>query len=160
MSEILNYLKSLGIDYDLYEHPPIHRVGDDKGLDLKIPGCQTKNLFLKDKKSKQFYLVCMSQNSKMDLKDFGKKLGGMKFSYGKAEDLKMLLNVEPGSVSIFGLIFDVEKNVNLIIDKVLIESDFVAFHPNNNTQTIVISSDDLKKFLSGFGNTIYDFINT
>ena len=157
MREIKDYLLKNNIKFDLYEHDPIHRVGDDELLGIKIPGCQTKNLFLKDKKSKQFFLVCMSQDSKMDLKDFGKKFGGMKFSFGKAEDLKSLLNVEPGSISIFGLIFDVENNVNLVIDKVLFESDFVAFHPNVNTQTIVISSQDMRRFISRFEYTIYDF---
>ena len=157
MNEILNFLKELEIDYDLYEHPPIHRVGDDTALGIKVPGHQTKNLFLKDKKSKKYFLVSMSQDSKMDLKEFGKKLGGKKFSFGKEEDLKVLLNVEPGSVSIFGKIFDTDSMVELIVDQKLLDAGLVAFHPNINTQTLVLDSQNFKKFLNQFQFISFDF---
>ena len=130
MNEILNFLENLEIEYDLYNHPPIHRVGDDVALGIKIPGHQTKNLFLRDKKSKKHFLVSMSQDSKMDLKLFGSTLGGMKFSFGKPEDLRNLLNVEPGSVSVFGKVFDKSSNVELIVDQKLLDAELVAFHPN------------------------------
>jgi len=157
MNEILKFLKDLEIDYDLYEHPPIHRVGDDTSLGVKIPGHQTKNLFLKDKKSKKFFLVSMSQDSKMDLKEFGKKLGGMKFSFGKAEDLKSFLNVEPGSVSIFGKIFDTDSEVELIVDQKLLNAESVAFHPNLNTQTLVVDRKGFYKYLNQFHFSNFDF---
>lgn len=157
MNEISNFLKELEIDYDLFEHPPIHRVGDDTVLGIEIPGLQTKNLFLKDKKSKKFFLVSMSQDSKIDLKEFGKKLGGMKFSFGKAEDLKSLLNVEPGSVSIFGKIFDKGSKVEIVVDQKILNAELVAFHPNLNTQTLVLDSKNFKKYLDQFNFISFDF---
>jgi len=154
---VTDYLNSNDVVYDLYEHEPIFSVGDDEKLGIKLPGTQTKNLFLKDKKSKKFFLVSMNQSSKMDLKSFGKLLGGYKFSFGKAEDLANLLNVSPGSVSVFGKIFDNENQVNLVIDQSLLEADKVAFHPNINTQTVVVDHKNFKKFLDEFEYTVFDF---
>jgi len=65
--------------------------------------------------------------------------------------------VEPGSVSPFGLINDREKHVHLFIDEKLDEFDRLAFHPNVNTASLVISKEDFLKFLSFTGNS-YEFI--
>ena len=45
MNEIFKFLEDLKVDYDIYEHPPIHRVGDDTLLGIKLPGLQTKKSF-------------------------------------------------------------------------------------------------------------------
>lgn len=157
MQEVLEFLLKHNIEFKLFEHPPIHKVGDELLLGLKLPGTQTKNLFLKDKKSKKFFLVSMAQDSKMDLKEFGNLLGGMKFSFGKFEDLKKLLNVEPGSVSLFGKIFDKDNLVELVVDQKLLEARSVAFHPNLNTQTIVIPKKSFKNILRLFKFVSFDF---
>ena len=157
MNEIFKFLEDLKVDYDIYEHPPIHRVGDDTLLGIKLPGLQTKNLFLKDKKSKKFFLVSMAQDSKMDLKEFGIQLGGMKFSFGKPEDLKRLLNVEPGSVCVLGKIYDLNNEVEVVIDQKLLNAELVASHPNLNTKTLVFPKKSFKKILKSFKYISFDF---
>ena len=67
------------------------------------------------------------------------------------------LGVEPGSVSPFGLINDTEHHVHLFIDEKLREYDRLAFHPNVNTATLVISRSDFLRFLEYVGNS-YEFI--
>jgi hypothetical protein len=71
--------------------------------------------------------------------------------------LKKYLGVEPGSVSPFGLINDSENHVHLFIDEKLKESERLAFHPNVNTATVVISLADFLKYLDFTGNS-YEFI--
>lgn len=159
MNEIFEYLDRNEVEYQTFLHPAIHKVGDDDLLGVKIPGLQTKNLFLRDKKSKKFFLVSMSQDSIMDLKEFGRKMGDMKFSFGKIEDLKRLLNVEPGSVSILGKIFDLNNEVELIIDQKILDADFVAFHPNLNTQTLVFPKKSFKIILKYLKFISFDFNN-
>jgi Ala-tRNA(Pro) deacylase len=68
------------------------------------------------------------------------------------------LGLTPGSVSPFGLINDSEKHVHLFIDEKLKESDRLAFHPNINTATLVISFSDFIRFLDHLRNS-YEFIN-
>jgi Ala-tRNA(Pro) deacylase len=67
------------------------------------------------------------------------------------------LGVEPGSVSPFGLINDPDKHVHLFMDEKLLEYDRLAFHPNVNTASIVVSKTDFLKFLDHTGNT-YEFV--
>ena len=57
----------------------------------------------------------------------------------------------------FGLINDTEKHVHLFIDEKLNEFDRLAFHPNDNTASLVVSRSDLIRFLEYTGNT-YEFI--
>jgi Ala-tRNA(Pro) deacylase len=65
--------------------------------------------------------------------------------------------VEPGSVTPFGLINDKDQNVYLFIDEKLNESERLAFHPNVNTATIIVTLSDFLKFLVHTGNG-YEFI--
>ena len=157
MNEIFENLDKLHIEYETFEHPPIHRVGDDAFLGVELPGLQTKNLFLIDKKSKKFYLVSMAQDSKMNLKEFGNILGGMRFSFAKPQDLKRLLNVEPGSVSILGKIYDVNNEVEVVIDDKILNAESVAFHPNLNTATLIFSQRSFKSILNLFKYISFDF---
>ena len=62
-----------------------------------------------------------------------------------------------GSVSPFGLINDKENHVHLFIDEKLSESERLAFHPNINTASLVISMKDFLKYLKHEGNS-YEFI--
>lgn len=80
-----------------------------------------------------------------------------KLSFASDQRLKKYLGVEPGSVSPFGLINDKEKHVHLFIDEKLNESERLTFHPNVNTASLVVSKEDLLKFLAHTGNT-FEFI--
>ena len=68
------------------------------------------------------------------------------------------LGVFPGSVSPFGLINDHEKHVHVFIDENLGNAERLAFHPNVNTSTLIITKSDLITFLEYTGNT-YEFIS-
>ena len=72
--------------------------------------------------------------------------------------LKKHLGLEGGSVSLFGLINDDEDHVYLFIDENLLKEEKVSFHPNINTASLVISIEDMKRFLEWSGNS-YEFIS-
>ena len=58
------------------------------------------------------------------------------------------LNLTPGSVSVTGLLYDKKKNVQLLIDKEILETEYFAFHPSINTTSIKIKTSDLiEKFI-------------
>ena len=52
----------------------------------------------------------------------------------------------------------VSDHVHLFIDETLKESARLAFHPNVNTASVVISKNDFLKFLNHTGNT-FEFIS-
>jgi Ala-tRNA(Pro) deacylase len=71
--------------------------------------------------------------------------------------LAKYLGVKPGSVSLFGLINDTENHVYVFLDKKLLSSEFLSFHPNDNSASLKISKEDFFKFLEWTGNS-YEFL--
>jgi hypothetical protein len=56
------------------------------------------------------------------------------------------LHTTPGSVSIFGMMY--QTNTKLYLDPAIIDQPSLGRHPNDNTMTLVISYQELIKFLS------------
>ena len=55
--DLIAYLDRSASRPTTVEHPPLHTVEDSQALRGDIPGGHTKNLFVKDKKSRLFLLV-------------------------------------------------------------------------------------------------------
>ncbi|KLU65259.1 YbaK / prolyl-tRNA synthetases associated domain protein [Desulfosporosinus acididurans] len=45
------------------------------------------------------------------------------------------LNIKPGSVSVLGLVNDISQSVQLLIDKDVLQSEYVGCHPCVNTSS-------------------------
>ena len=142
-NNLKNYLEKNKIEYKIYNHPAVFTVEESKKIKIKVPGMHTKNLFLKDNKG-NFYLICIEANKKLDLAKLKKELNVKKLNFASPEELKSHLNLAPGSVSLFGMIY--AKSVYLIIDKSIWDTSFVGFHPNINTATLVVNHENLEKF--------------
>lgn len=159
-NELIDYLISLGIEQETFEHEPVFTVAESKDQKLNVPGAHTKNLFLKDDK-KRFWLISALQDTRIDLKATGKVLGAKNLRFAQPELLRLHLGVEPGSVTWFALVNDTKKVVNPILDKAIFEYDRVGFHPLKNDATTVVNPKDLIKFVE-FLNREYqkfDFLN-
>ena len=86
--DLLAYLASLGVATETIEHPPLFTVEDSRTLRGDIPGGHTKNLFVKDKKSRIFLLV-LGEETLVDLKRVHEKIGAHgRVSFGSAELLE------------------------------------------------------------------------
>ncbi len=158
MADIYSVLDQQNIKYEKYDHPAVFTVAESKNLHLEIPGAHTKNLFLRNKKKINYYLVTVLAEKQVDLKKLTKDLGEDRLSFGSPEDLKKYLGLTPGSVSVFGLINNKEKNIKVIIDNDFFNYEKIGFHPNANTATLVIDTEDLKKFLDFYSSQV-SYIN-
>jgi len=150
MSEkvLFDFLKMHNITYQLFEHQPVFTV-DDKPVVTAIDGVATtedsvpmphfKTLFLKDKKG-AYFLVSVIEDKRVDLNALNVALGAARFSFGKPEDLLELLKLTPGSVTPFGLMFDVQKKITFVLDEDALAYASVSFHPLRNDMTIVIAT--------------------
>ena len=147
-------LKFLDINYIRQEHEAIYTIEESKNLNIEIEGQQCKNLFLKNKKGDKHYLVILDEDTMVNLKDLSKQIGVNSLSFASEERLKKYLGVEKGSVTPFGLINDINKEVIVLIDKDLNKEGLISFHPNVNTATISISYLDFEKFLKHQGNEL------
>lgn len=76
-----------------------------------------KYLFLCNSQKNKFYLLIMPGDKKFITKDLSSQINSARLSFANGSFMEEFLNITPGSLSIFGLIFDREHKVNLIIDK-------------------------------------------
>ena len=149
--DVLKRLEKLGIATTTYDHPPLFTVEDSKSLRGPIPGDHLKNLFLRGKKSQMWLIVCR-EDLVVNLKEIGSRLGGQRLSFGSPERLFKYLGVIPGAVSPFALINDVNQDVDVILDKGMMSSSLLNFHPITNEKTTSISPDDLLKYIGSCGH--------
>lgn len=151
--KVLGVLMNLKIEYKRVEHPPVYTVEEAKRLCTFIEtGC--KNLFLKDSGGKNHYLVVMLDSKKADIKAISKQLKVSRLSFAKEEELYSLLGLKPGEVTPFGLINDKDRMVTVVIDDELENSEFVSFHPNVNTSTLILTYRNFERYLEWVKNKV------
>lgn len=152
--KVYDLLEQLGTSYKRYEHPPVYTVDEAKQYWQDIEGAHSKNLFLRNNKGSQHYLVILEESKKADIKDLSAKLAAGKLSFASERRLMEYLGLETGAVSPFGLINDQKKAVTVAVDRDLKKAGTVNFHPNVNTATVSLSFGDFEKFLEHCGNEV------
>ena len=149
--DVFRRLNELGIEYETFEHEPVFRVGEADYLKDIIEGGHTKNLFLKSKK-KALYLVTALEDTLIDLKKLSANLKEGRFSFASSERLWNMLGVKAGAVCPFALINDKDAQVNVILDKAMMEHEWVNYHPLVNTMSTKLRPSDLLKFIESCGH--------
>lgn len=151
-ADLFALLDQLSISHITYEHEPLFTVEQQSAARERIPGCHTKNLFLKDKKGALFLLVAEA-HATIPLKHLHGPLGASsRFSFGSPDLLRAVWGVEPGSVTPFGAINDGEKRVTVVLDEAMMRHETLGYHPLVNTMTTTIGRDDLIRFLVHTGH--------
>jgi len=154
MDCVFDKLAELNIGYERHEHPAVFTSTEATEHWADIKGAHCKNIFLRDSKGRQHYLVVVGFHKQIQIKDLQSTIGSTRLSFASEQRLEKYLNLKPGSVSPFGLINDTENHVKVIIDSDLKQEAFVNFHPNINTQTLTLSFEDFEKYLLWTGNEI------
>ncbi|HEX3000649.1 MAG TPA: prolyl-tRNA synthetase associated domain-containing protein, partial [Armatimonadota bacterium] len=116
-----------------------------------------KNLFLRDAKGRNHYLVLIPGHKQADLSLISEKLGSSKLGFASEERLMRYLGLTRGAVTPFGLINDTEKAVTVVLDLELAKRQRLGFHPNVNTATVFLSYADLMRFFEACGNPVVVF---
>ncbi len=150
--QVYERLKELGIEFDYYEHPEAPTIEIAAQFYRGEGTTLCKNLFFRNHKGNRHYLVIMKSTSQMDIHAIEKQLHQGKLSFASPERMMKYLGVKPGSVSLFTLVNDVNQDVTLFVDENLLDAEKVAFHPNDNRASLVISNADMMKFIKNTGN--------
>jgi Ala-tRNA(Pro) deacylase len=147
-------LDAMGISYSAHEHPPIF-TGEEAAAHWKdVPGVGIKNLFLRNKKGDRHYLVILDVAKQADLRHLVKVIGDDRFSFGSPERLMSHLGVTPGSVSVFSLLHEGSRDVQVIVDSDLRSAERLIFHPNDNRASVSIGFQDFLRFLESRPNHV------
>ena len=142
---------ALDIAYELHHHEAVFTVAESEKLDSEIPGTHCRNLFLRDKKKKN-YLLVLQNSTDVDMKKLPSVSGANRVSFGSADRLWQYLGVRPGSVCPFSIVNDTDHQVKILLDKSMMETDIVNYHPLINTMTVSVTPADLLKFIESTGH--------
>lgn len=153
--KVYDRLNSLSIPFEIIEHEAALTVDEMEKVLPEMDAQVCKNLFLRDQKGKQHYLVVMPKEKPFNLKAFEASQGLGKMSFASEKRLLKYLDVPSGSVSPMGLINDEAGHVIVYMDASLKQYNEIGVHPNVNTATITFSSKDLEKFLDALDNDVY-----
>ncbi len=154
-TSLLAELDKLGITTRTVEHPAVFTVAESEAIHKHdmLPGGHVKNLFLKDKKG-QLFLVTALHDAQIDLKQIHTRIGASgRVSFAKAETLREVLGIEPGSVTPLAVINDGDARVKIVLDARMMRHDAINCHPLENTATTHIASQDLIRFIEHCGHT-------
>ena len=153
LMDIYEFLDEHGIGYERFDHPAVYTVEEAQRLVPEMPGAETKNLFLRDRKGKRHFLVVVGYDKSVDLKQLAKKIGVSKLGFASPERLMRYLGVEPGSVSLLAIVNDAAAEVEGFVDAGGWAADMLKCHPLVNTASLAIAKEDIAKILEVTGHS-------
>ncbi len=155
--QVYEYLREQGIAFEVAEHSAVFTIEEMDALNFGAENSSVvvKNLFLRDAKGKRHFLVVLQKDKQANLSALQQELGCTKLSFASEDRLQRLLGLTKGSVSPLGVLSDADQQVELAIDRDLIEQGRVGVHPNDNTATVFLSFEDLKQLIIRRGNPIH-----
>ena len=153
-AETYQYLTDHGIAYEITEHPAVYNMEELDAIDLPYPEWDAKNLFVRDDKKRNYYLITVRGGKRVDLKEFRRQHGLRNLSFASADDLMATMGLIPGAVTPLGLLCDEERRVHFYLD-----ADFahhpIGVHPNDNTATVWLNAGDLAALIREHGNEVH-----
>ncbi len=147
---LYNLLRDLKIEFKIFKHPPLFTVDDAKKYRANMHGFHTKNLFLRDKKKKN-YLIIAHEDSVIDLTRLTERIRSSRLSFGSKERLFEELGVFPGAVTPLSVVNNKKKDINIFLDAAMLGQDKIFCHPLVNDRTISLSYDSLLDYFDYFG---------
>ncbi|MBR5420918.1 MAG: prolyl-tRNA synthetase associated domain-containing protein [Lachnospiraceae bacterium] len=154
--EIRTYdcLDELGIEYRRTDHEPANNMEACNEIDAVLGVLICKNLFLCNRQKTAFYLLMMPGDKKFKTKELSAQIGSARLSFAEPEAMLEYLDIEPGSVSIMGLMNDKEHKVQLLIDEDVLACEELGCHPCVNTSSLKMKTRDvIEKFLPAMGHS-------
>lgn len=151
MNSIRDVFEALNIDYEVVNHPAITTIEEMSGLALPNADRIAKNLFLRDDKKRKYYLLVVKNEYRVNLKELKLILKSRPLSFASEEDLNRYLSLKSGAVTPLAVVNNKINNVTIIIDTYF-EDGIIGVHPNVNTSTVFLETNDLKRFIEKCGN--------
>ena len=150
--DIYDFLRRHDIAYQRVDHPPVYTCEQARELVPPLPGMEVKNLFLRDKKGRRHFLVVVGYDKSVDLKALSGVIEAAGLTMASPERLERVLGLEPGSVTVLGVVNDSEREVEVVFDADVWEADAIRCHPLVNTTTLSIAREDIARLLDVTGH--------
>ena len=145
---VYDLLDQLQIHYQRTDHEEANTMEACEEIDKILDTIICKNLFLCNRQETNFYLLMMPGNKPFKTKDLSAQIQSARLSFAKPEYMEEYLHIKPGAVSIMGLMNDKDNHVQLLIDRPVVESEYLGCHPCVNTSSLKMKTKDvLETFL-------------
>ena len=138
-----DFLDSLGIAYQRTDHERADNMAACNEIDAVLGVIICKNLFLCNRQGTAFYLLMMPGDKKFKTKELSAQIGSARLSFASPEDMLRYLDIEPGAVSIMGLMNDKEHAVRLLIDEDVLKDEYIGCHPCVCTSSLKMKTRDI-----------------
>ena len=152
--DVLALLNEEGIAYRLVEHQAIHTIDETEKSGLAQSSSIPKNLFLRDAKGTNHFLVSIEKDKSLNLKRLREQLGSTPLSFASVQRLERYLGLMPGAVTPFGLFNYTAEAIPLVLDEALQGNAQLGFHPIDNRATVFLRLGDLEQLLIQRGRRV------
>ena len=150
---VYDMLDKLGIEYERVDHEAAMTMEACEAIDVALGTLMCKNLFLCNRQKTAFYLLLMPGDKKFKTKELSNQIGSARLSFAEAENMLKYLDIEPGAVSVMGLMNDKDHAVRLLVDEDVKAGEYIGCHPCVNTSSLKIKTSDIfDKFLPATGH--------
>ena len=140
---VYDLLDQLNIDYQRIDHEEANTMEVCLEIEKNLKSTICKNLFLVNSNKSQYYLLMLKENKKFKTKVISKQINSSRLSFGSDEKMLEYLDITPGSVSLLGLMNDHDFKVQLLMDKDLLQDEYLGCHPCINTSSLRIKMKDV-----------------
>lgn len=151
--ECYEFLDNNNVEYYAIEHPPVFTVDEVDQIELPERETETKNLFLRDDKKRNYYLLVMKAHKRADLAKLRETFGSRPLRFASENDLMKYMGLTKGSVTALGILNDEENKVQVYMDRDF-EGARIACHPMINDATVYMNTGDLVALLEAHGNPV------
>ncbi|MBQ3089694.1 MAG: prolyl-tRNA synthetase associated domain-containing protein [Oscillospiraceae bacterium] len=136
-------LDSLAISYQRIDHAETMTMEACAAVDQALEATICKNLFLCNRQKTRFYLLMLPGDKVFQTKELSRQIGSSRLSFAGEEPMLRYLDITPGSLSVLGLMNDRDHQVQLVIDRPVLEGEYIGCHPCINTSSLRFPTRDL-----------------
>ena len=140
---VYDFLDGLGIAYYRTDHESAGTMEQCNAIDAVLGVIICKNLFLCNRQKTAYYLLMMPGDKKFKTKELSAQINSARLSFADADDMLRYLDIEPGAVSVMGLMNDPEHKVQLLVDEDVLKDEYVGCHPCVNTSSLKLRTEDV-----------------
>ena len=140
---VYDFLDALGIPYERVDHAVAMTMEACAAIDEILEATICKNLLLCNRQGTAFYLLMLPGSKAFKTSVLSRQIGSSRLSFASGEAMEQFLDITPGSLSVLGLMNDKENHVQLLIDKDVLQGEYIGCHPCINTTSLRLRTADL-----------------
>lgn len=156
---VYDLLDHLNIKYERVDHEALETMEACKEVDEILNAVICKNLFLCNTQKTNFYLLMLKGDKRLKTSVLSKQINTARLSFAETEYMEKYLDIQPGSVSVMGLMNDTENKVQLLMDEELLEYEYIGCHPCINTSSLRLKVRDVMELFLPFVHHMPIFVH-